>query len=133
MDEIREYSEAWVRTMLMIWREKIERLKVINTGALHESFSSAISSANSEQVLMMKFFQYGIYQAMGVGNGYKHGNGGDLEFLGKEYREKHKLGKARVRRDWFNKKFYMSLMAMKEDVARILGENTAHILASKLT
>ena len=30
-----------------------------------------------------------------TGKGYKRGNGGDLKFLGKDYRKEHNLGKAR--------------------------------------
>lgn len=136
-------------TMIKIWQEKIERLKIVRSGALHQSFTSAIQDASDGQTITMKFLQYGIYQALGVGRGYAHDNGGDLEFLDKEYRELHRLnekrkvgpawggykvsGQARRRRDWYNKKLYMSVMALKEDLARITGEQAAYVLCEALT
>lgn len=122
---IEKYSEAWLRTMVEIWQEKIMRLKVVRTGALHQSFTTALQSAEAFQDLYMRFAKYGIYQALGVGNGYKRGNGGDLEFLGMP-------GKHRVKRDWYSKKLYMSVMALKEDVSRITGEHIAQVICRQL-
>ena len=39
--------------------------------------------------MRFKFLQYGIYVDLGTGKGYKRGNGGDLKFLGKDYRKEH--------------------------------------------
>lgn len=154
MDELRDqdkYVDEWTRMMLVIWREKIERLRIVRSGAFHESFSSAVQRARSGSTnISMKFAQYGIYQALGVGNGYVRGNGGDLQILDKEYREKHGLnvprragpmegygayqtsGKPRKARDWFSKKLFLSTMAMVEDLARILGEESVLVVCNAL-
>ena len=154
MDELSDkdkYIDEWTRMMLIIWREKIERLKIVRSGAFHESLCSAINRAQSGSTsISMKFAQYGIYQALGVGNGYTQGNGGDLKILDDEYREKNGLnvprqagpmegyaayktsGKPRKVRDWFSKKLFVSTMAMVEDLARIMGEESALVVCNAL-
>lgn len=152
LNDVDRYIDEWTRVQLMIWQEKIERLRIVRSGALHQSFRSAITHASSGSgaaTIAMKFLQYGIYQALGTGRGYTRGNGGDLPFLGKVYRQEHKLdiprkvgpawggyetsGKPRKARDWYSKKLYMSTMAMVEDLARILGEEAAHVISDNLT
>ncbi len=141
MQDIDRYAEEWTRMMLTIWREAIERLRIYRSGGLHESFSSAINDAAEGKTIEMKFVRYGIYQALGTGYGYRsqaQGNAGNLEFLDAGYRREHRLdrprrvgpawggymasGKPRKRRDWLSRKLYASIMAMKEDLARITGE-----------
>lgn len=152
LNDVDRYIDEWTRVQLMIWQEKIERMRIVRSGALHQSFRSAIAHASSGSgaaTIAMKFLQYGIYQALGTGPGYTRGNGGDLPFLGKEYRQEHRLdirrkvgpawggyktsGKPRKARDWYSKKLYMSTMAMVEDLARILGEEAAHVISDNLT
>lgn len=147
------YINEWARTQLIIWREKVERLGIVRTGALHQSFTDRINrAAKGETTINFRFLSYGIYQALGVGYGYRdgeHGNYGDLEFLDEDYRSEHGLdrprkvgpkwggyktsGKPRQRRDWYSKKLYMSAMALVEDLARILGEQSAHVVCDNLT
>ena len=38
--------------------------------------------------------------ANGTGNGYRRGNGGNLEILDKNYRKQHGMGRQREPRDW---------------------------------
>lgn len=148
IEDVDKYSEAWVDKMLEIWREKIERLGIVRTGSLHQSFKAAISTASYGSTINLRFLRYGIYQELGVGKGYTHNNGGDLPFLGKEYRREHGLdkprkvgpgaggyytsGNVRKKRDWRSKKLYMSVMAMVEDMARILGEEGVHVICDNL-
>lgn len=81
-EDRRKYQEAWAEMMVNIWREKIERLHVINTYSLHQQIrDNVISATDSVSTIQHKFLEYGIYQDMGVGNGYTKGNGGDLEIL----------------------------------------------------
>lgn len=152
LKDVEKYVDEWTRTQLVIWREKIERMHVVRSGRLHESFNDAVTMTSSgAMTITMKFLQYGIYQALGTGNGYRRGNGGNLLILDKEYRESHGLnkrrqagpmpgysayktsGKPRKPRDWFSKKLYMSTMAMVEDLGRILGEEAAHVLCENLS
>lgn len=149
LNDVNRYIDEWTRTQLLIWREKIERLKVIRSGALHQSFTDTIKHGSDGSTITMKFVRYGIYQALGVGNGYKHGNGGDLKILDKGYREEHHMnkprragkktdpyktsGKPREPRDWYSKKLFMSTMAMVEDMARIYGDNASRVICEALT
>lgn len=147
-DVAKKYIEEWVRTQLLIWREKIERMKIVRSGALHQSFTDHIKQTAEGSTIIMKFLAYGIYVEQGVGYGYKRGNGGDLPFLGKDYREEHGLnrrrkvgpawggyktsGKPRQPREWYSKKLYMSTMAMVEDMARILADEAATVICDQL-
>lgn len=150
--DVDKYIDEWTRVQLLIWQEKIERMGIVRSGALHQSFRDSIQKASSgaaATTITMRFLKYGIYQALGVGYGYYHDNGGDLPFLGKEYRKEHGLdkprkvgpawggymtsGKPRKARDWYSRKLYMSTMAMVEDLARILGEEAAHVVCDNLT
>lgn len=155
MAELRDvdrYVDEWTRTQLLIWKEKIERLKVVRSGRLHQSFSDSISDSAAGKTITMKFARYGIYQALGVGRGYSHDNGGDLRILDKSYREAHGLdkprwagpipplydsymtsGKPRKKRDWYSRKLYMSTMAMVEDLARITGDEGVRIICEALS
>ena len=151
LNDVDKYVDEWTRMQLLIWQEKIERLGVVRSGALHQSFRDAVNHATSSSgvtTITMKFLRYGIYQALGVGRGYERGNGGDLEFLDKDYRREHYLdrprkvgpawggyktsGKPREARDWYSKKLFMSTMAMVEDLSRILGEEASHVICDNL-
>ncbi|MEG2599030.1 MAG: hypothetical protein RSA66_06120 [Muribaculaceae bacterium] len=134
--------------MFEIWREKIERLKVVRSGALHQSFNGDLDFASTGSTIKMKFLAYGIFQAAGVGNGYVSKNGGDLPFLGENYRKDHGLniprkvgpawggyltsGKIRKPRDWFNPKLYGSVMVLKETMAHMCGEQASAIICDAL-
>lgn len=154
MDELKDvsrYIDEWTKTQLIIWKEKIERLKVVRSGRLHQSFNNYITSTEGSTTITMKFARYGIYQALGVGNGYSKNNGGDLKILDRDYREKHGLdkprvagpmrdygrymtsGKPRTRRDWYSKKLYMSHMALVEDLARITGDEAVRVVCDALS
>ena len=81
-----------------------------------------------EAEMRFKFLQYGIYVDLGTGKGYKRGNGGDLKFLGKDYRKEHNLGKAREPRPWFSKSWYISTQVIKDDYARFDGDKFVGIM-----
>lgn len=149
IEDLDKYVDAWTKTQLEIWREKVSRMGIIRSGALYQSFDAAIAAVGAGQTITLRFLQYGIYQALGTGPEFKRKNGGDLPFLGRQYRQEHGLdkpkqvgpqwggymtsGKPRKARDWYHKKLFMSTMAMVEDLARILGENMAHVLCEELT
>lgn len=116
--------------MLDIWREQIERLQVIDTGALHQSLQGSLNESAQGLDIYMKFYQYGIYQALGTGNGYKHDNGGDLYFLGEE--RGNRPYEPRKKRNWYSKKLFMSVMAFKEDMARLTGTEAVHLLKESM-
>ena len=94
--ELQGFSSAWADKMVEIWRDKIDLLDAIDTGRLRASVAKErfrVDDSGGE--IGFRFIYYGVYVDAGVGNGYKRGNGGDLQFLGKTYRATHGLGEPR--------------------------------------
>ena len=120
------YLKAWRMKMVQIWQDRLDLLGVHDTGALRRSVKAGeLNLRDAEADMAFKFLEYGIYVDLGVGNGYRHGNGGDLAFLGKAYRAEHHFGKARERKPWFNKSWYISVEVLKNRLAEILGDDFA--------
>ena len=142
------WVDNWAKMMVQIWRDKLEYFDIRRTGTLMGSFTESVTHDGLSANIVIRFLAYGIYQAYGVGNGYIHDNGGDLEFLGTVYRKEHRLdvprkvgpawggyyssGEPRERRDWFNPKLYASLMRMKETMPHIVGEEAAALICEAL-
>ena len=140
-DDISEYEKAWTEMMIKIWDEKLIMLQVFDTGRLAGSLNSAIAG----DLLEFKFLQYGVYQDSGVGYLYK-GHDGNIPFLDESYRYEHGLdvpkrtgpawgrrwtsGRPRQPKPWFSKKWWSSVMNLKEDIARIIGEEFIGIVQS---
>lgn len=115
--------------MVDIWKEKIIKYSIIDSGNL----MSSVTGSSSQDSALLKFVSYGIYQAYGVGNGYKHDNGGNLEFLDPEYRKKHKLGRPRKRRNWYTPRLYSSVMVMQRAMAEIYSHDIVNTICDALT
>ena len=146
--QAQRYADEWARMMTTIWRDRLSYYNIRRTGALAGSFSEDVAHDGLAANIHLQFLAYGIYQAAGVGNGYRHDNGGDLPFLGAAYRREHHLdkphkvgsawggyytsGEPRERRDWFNPKLFTSLMRMKETMAHIVGEQAAAVICEAL-
>lgn len=128
--DMRAYEREWTKMMITIWREQILLLGIVDTMHLYRDIQGAISG-NDQITIAHTFMEYGIYQADGVGNGYKKGakNGGDLMILNKSVRKKEKLdkprprgpkgstkhmssGKPRKKRDWFARKYLRSIYVL---------------------
>ena len=142
-EDRQKYRDAWAKMMVTIWREKIERLHVIDTYQLHQEITENVTSSGSElSTIQHKCLEYGIYQDCGTGNGYKKGNGGDLEFLDPQFRDKeyaHKqksgkvtLGEPRRPREWFSRAYFASVMVLKEQMAYMYGEEFCGLLVDKI-
>lgn len=131
-DEVKnqkEYIKAWTDMMIDIWKEKIIKYSIIDSGNL----MSSVTGSSTQDSAFLKFVSYGIYQAYGVGNGYKHDNGGNLEFLDPEYRKKHKLGKPRKRRNWYTPRLYSSIMVLQRAMAEIYSHDIVNTICDALT
>lgn len=125
-DSIREYSQGWFDKMVEIWRDRLDVLRVRDTGALRGSVEKGhFSIGEAGGSLAFRYLEYGIYVDLGVGNGYRRDNGGDLPFLDTSYRLEHHLGKPRQRRPWFNKSWYISVMVLKDKLTDVIGEEFA--------
>lgn len=86
--DIYAYEKGWAEEMVNIWKEKLMHYRIRHTGALFNSVQTT-SFGGSSRMIAHKFLLYGLYQEAGTGNGYYHGNPGDLHFLDPEYRAKH--------------------------------------------
>ena len=122
-DSVKEYAQGWYDKMVEIWRDRLDAMNVNDTGSLRGSVQKGgFTIGDAGGSLMFKYLEYGIYVDLGVGNGYRHDNGGDLEFLDRVYRYEHKMGKPRERRPWFNKSWYISVMILKDKLADVIGK-----------
>ena len=124
IEERAKYVAAFNDTMIKIWQEQITLLGVIDTGQLLRSPVGGRATADgkvSEVHLSQAFLEYGLWQDYGTGKEVPHGNSGDL-------------GKPKVRkaRHWFSRKYYMSVMNIKEFMADSLGRQFQGILSDAL-
>ena len=92
--------------MIKIWQEQITLLGVIDTGALLASPKAIAMRADGrffEVSLSQAFLEYGLWQDYGTGRETPRGNSGDIGRT-----------KVRQRRKWFSRKYYASVMNIKE-------------------
>ena len=119
--ERKKYVEAFNDTMLKIWQEQITLLGVIDTHSLLRSPTALPVRTDGrffEVGLSQAFLEYGLWQDYGTGKETPRGNSGDL---GHE--------KVRGRRRWFSRKYYASVMNIKEFFADNLGKEYQGILS----
>ena len=122
--EREKYILAWNDTMIKIWKEQITLLGVIDTGRLLQSPIKLATRADGRFVecqLSQAFLEYGLWQDYGTGGEVPRGNSGDLGYA-----------KKRKKRPWFSKKYYSSVMNLKDFMAENLGKEYQGILASSL-
>ena len=120
-DEREKYVMAFNDTMLKIWQEQITLLGVIDTHSLLRSPIALPVRTDGrffEVGLSQAFLEYGLWQDYGTGKETPRGNSGDL---GHE--------KVRGRRRWFSRKYYASVMNIKEFFADNLGRQYQGILS----
>ena len=119
--EREKYVLAFNDTMLKIWQEQITLLDVIDTHSLLRSPTALPVRTDGrffEVGLSQAFLEYGLWQDYGTGRETPRGNSGDL---GRE--------KVRGRRRWFSRKYYASVMNIKEFFADNLGKEYQGILS----
>lgn len=129
---VEKFQEEWVKKMVEIWTDRLIMLGAFTKEA-HLLRSVGLDGARlseEESQITFSFLQYGIYVDAGTGRGYKRGNGGDLYFLAKDYRKKHKLGEPRKRRPWFSKSWNISLRVMANYMTQKLGEEYTGLFAA---
>ena len=123
--EAREkYVSAFNTTMLKIWQEQITLLGVIDTGRLLASPKSLPVRADGRFIeigLSQQFLEYGLWQDFGTGREIPRGNHGDI---GRE--------KKRVAKKWFSKKYYASVMNIRDFLSENLAEEFTGIVAQSL-
>lgn len=120
-EEREKYVRAWNDTLLHIWQERITLLEVIDTGRLLASPVALPVTADGRFVevsLSQEFLEYGLWQDYGVGGETPRGNSGDLGHA-----------KKRQRRPWFSKKYYASVLNLRDFFGDNLGREFQGIIA----
>lgn len=127
--EHQKWLEGWSEFMVKMWRERMIQFAppVYDTGALSRSVQGVIHPGPVTSI-EHRFLEYGIYVARGVGNGYRHNNGGDLAFLKDWKSNPHH----RQKRDWFSKKYMYSLHRLNEFEAAYYGTTYNGLVSSFL-
>ena len=118
--EREKFVTAFNDTMLRIWQEQITLLGVIDTGALLASPKALPVRADGrffEVGLSQSFLEYGLWQDYGTGRETPRGNPGDIG-----------RAKKRKRRRWFSRKYYASVMNIKEFYEENIGREFCGIL-----
>ena len=119
--EREKYVMAFNDTMIKIWQEQITLLDVIDTRSLLRSpmaFPVRADGRFFEVGLSHAFLEYGLWQDYGTGKETPRGNSGDI---GRE--------KKRKRRRWFSKKYYSSVMNIRDFFADNLGREFQGIIS----
>lgn len=125
MLERQKYVQAFNTTMLKIWREQIILLGAIDTGALYRSVLAVGMKADGKYTsvsLSQKFNLYGLYVDYCTGSNTPRGNPGDI---GRENKRKRKR--------WFSRKYFASVMNIREFFADNLGKDLADTVSNALT
>ncbi len=66
VDDLLRYERGWTNAMGDYWRERMERLRTIDTGRLYASIKAHLEQG-SVTTIEHNFLQYDIYVAAGVG------------------------------------------------------------------
>ena len=120
-DARQKYILAFNTTMLEIWKERITLLEVIDTGLLLRSPLALPVKADGrffEVTLSQAFLEYGLWQDYGVGRETPRGNSGDI---GRR--------KVRQRRPWFSKKYYASVLNLRDFLGENIGQEFQGVIA----
>lgn len=127
--EHQKWLDGWSEFMVKMWRERMMQFAPpgYDTGALSRSVQGVIHPGPVTSI-EHRFLEYGIYVARGVGNGYRHNNGGDLAFLKDWKSNPHH----RQKRDWFSKKYMYSLHRLNEFEAAYYGTTYNGLVSSFL-
>ena len=140
LQDLLKVEQGWTDMMVTIWQEKLAMFRINRTGALRASLNGMLSPG-PVATIQHKFFEYGMYVAKGVGKGYRHGNGGDLEILGRPSVVK-RTGKAvggymtsgqhRQRRDWVTSAYRRSVRKLNDLEGEFYGTAYLGLMADAL-
>ena len=122
--EREKFVMAFNDTMLKIWQEQITLLGVIDTGNLLNSVNALPVRADGRFIeigLTQSFLEYGLWQDFGTGKEIPRGNHGDI---GRE--------KKRVAKKWFSKKYYSSVLNLRDFLADNIGQSFVGVVAKAL-
>lgn len=109
-----QYVEAWNKTMISIWQDQIKSLEVFDTWQLFQSLISLPVRTDGrffELNITQQFLEYGFWQNYGTGREVPLKNKGDIG-----------RPKVRERRRWFSKKYYTSVLNLRDFIADNVGQ-----------
>ena len=119
-----KFVNAFNKTMIQIWQEQITLLDVIDTGRLLKSPISLNVQADGkffDITLSQAFLEYGLWQDFGTGKEVPRGNPGDI---GRD--------KVRQKKPWFSRKYYASVMSLRDFMADSIGKDFVGLVAKAL-
>lgn len=118
----KEWLNGWGKMLVDIWREKITRLMIRDTGNLYNSVTlmNFVVGEDSYEA-DFTFPDYGIYVDRGVGKEISRGNRGDLGFT-----------PTRQPQPWYSPKFYASFMRLKEFMEINYGNQALTLISESL-
>jgi len=122
--EREKFVSAFNETMLKIWKEQMTLLDVIDTGALLASPKSLPIRADGQFIelgLSQSFLEYGLWQNFGTGKETPRGNKGDM---GRK--------KVRQKKPWFSRKYYASVMNLRDFLADNMAKEFVGVVAQSL-
>lgn len=122
--EREKFVSAFNETMLKIWKEQMTLLDVIDTGALLASPKSLPLRADGQFIelgLSQSFLEYGLWQNFGTGKETPRGNKGDM---GRK--------KVRQKKPWFSRKYYASVMNLRDFLADNMAREFVGVVAQSL-
>ena len=122
--ERKKFVSAFNETMLKIWKEQMTLLDVIDTGALLASPKSLPIRADGQFIelgLSQSFLEYGLWQNFGTGKETPRGNNGDM---GRK--------KVRQKKPWFSRKYYASVMNLRDFLADNMAKEFVGVVAQSL-
>ena len=123
-EQRQRFVNAFNKTMIQIWQEQITKLNVIDTRRLLQSPISLPVNADGkffEVTLTQAFLEYSLWQDFGTGKETPRGNKGDI---GRE--------KKRIPKPWFSKKYYASVMNLRDFMAVSIGQEFVGLVAKAL-
>jgi hypothetical protein len=135
--EREKYVNAFNDTMLRIWREQMTLLGVIDTGRLLASPKSLPVQADGRFIevgLSQAFLEYGLWQDFGTGKEIPRGNHGDIgrEKGGNRDVDNSVGGHQRKAKKWFSRKYYASVMNIRDFLAENIGNEFVGIVAKSI-
>jgi hypothetical protein len=117
-----EVADAWAFYTIKIWKEKMRKLRISQSGRLDTSFLKNVVGTPQGGVISIQFsfLYYGKFVDMGVGRGVKIGDVSENKISRRL--EGRMLGNRRRPKKWYGKTFYAEVSTLKE----ILVKEYAH-------
>ena len=82
-EDLRRFEEGWAKMMVTIWQEKLQLLRVEDTGALKASIQAKALLEGAKKTIEFQFYKYGKYADDGTGREFT--NTGYTDSLGRHY------------------------------------------------